>query len=243
MKKLIAIISVCLLGLTVTACGNSNNSQAKTNSSLKAENASLKAKTTNNTGTTSIEKKYSNAEYAMAAYLKLVNTDASSLQNTENMTWQQQGNRYIIGFGGHTTSMTVNENDVDVTYDETEGDHMGSGNGHKTYSKAKLASFIKSQKSDIDNLVGKRSAKSESQANTQNTGANNQTATATNASSNSDAEEAARKVCEQEGIEYHPERLQITPDGNGGYTVLARTVGSYHYSSNGEISKNPPADY
>ena len=53
------------------------------------------------------------------------------------------------------------------------------------------------------------------------------------------AERAAREVCAQEGLEYHPDRMQITPDGNGGYTVIARTVGSYHYSSNGDISKNP----
>lgn len=41
MKKLLTLAGVCLMGITLAACG-SNNSQDKTNSSLKAENASLR---------------------------------------------------------------------------------------------------------------------------------------------------------------------------------------------------------
>lgn len=146
-------MSICIAGLSLATCGN-NDDQSKANSSLKAENSSLKAANTSNSKQAEpTVDKYDNAEYALAAYLKFQKTDASSLTNTENMTWQQQGNRYIIGFGGHTTTMTVNKNDVLVTYDDVEGDHMGSGNGHKAYSKAELAQFIKEQKDDIDNLL------------------------------------------------------------------------------------------
>lgn len=150
MKKLIILTGTCLASLVLTACGNTNSNQAKTNSSLKNENSSLKAE---HKQITPVEDKYSNAEYAMAAYLKLQGTDASTLANNKNMTWQQQGNRYVIGFGGHTTSMTVNREDVKVVYDDIKGDHMGSGNAYKVYSKSELDNSVKNQKHDIDKLL------------------------------------------------------------------------------------------
>lgn len=181
MKKAITLMSICLAGLTLAACGNNNSDQAKTNSSLKAENSSLKAANarSNSSQTNPTVDKYDNAEYALAAYLKFQKTDASSLSNTENMTWQQQGNRYIIGFGGHTTSMTVNKNDVLVTFDDVEGDHMGSGNGHRTYTKAELAQFIKGQKDDIDNLL--RNHGSSEDSNSANNSANKDAESSSNA--------------------------------------------------------------
>ena len=190
MRKLITLLSVCIAGLALAACGNSTDSQSKTNSSLKAENSSLKAEEASSIRTTPIEDRYNNAEYAMAAYLKLQNTDASSLQNTENMTWQQQGNRYIIGFGGHTTSMAVNRSNVEVTYDDVEDGHMGSGNGHKTYSKTELAKLISSQKEDIDNLLNNSptSFATDQRTNNSETAENESNTTNTNSGANHENE-------------------------------------------------------
>lgn len=43
MKRLVALTSICLAGVSLAACGN-NNKQAKENSSLRAQNSSLLAK-------------------------------------------------------------------------------------------------------------------------------------------------------------------------------------------------------
>lgn len=190
MKRIVLSVCIGLTGIILAACGNSNDNQSKINSSLKAENSSLKAEETSSTQATPIEDKYNDAEYAMAAYLKLQNTDASSLANTENMTWQKQGNRYIIGFGGHTTSMAVNRSNVEVTYDDVEDGHMGSGNGHKTYSKTELAKFISSQKEDIDNLLNNSptSFATDQRTNNSETAENESNTTNTNSGANHENE-------------------------------------------------------
>ena len=187
MKKVLDILTVILVAASLTACGRtSNNSQqAKTNSSLKAENSSLKAESSNRASQK--QTKYNDSEYAFAAYLKLQNQSASDIQaNDSNMTWQRQGNRYTIGFGGHTTSMTVNESDVDVTYDDVEGDHMGNGNGHRTYSKSELSKLIKEQKKTIDDILsGQRQDQGSQQNQASQQGTQTSKANATSTSSNS----------------------------------------------------------
>ncbi|QZN93368.1 hypothetical protein KZE55_02025 [Limosilactobacillus panis] len=176
MKRLLSLIAVLLLGGALSACGNNSN-QSKENSSLRAENSSLRAK--NSSKTDENVNKYKDDEYALAAYLKLQNQTASDLeQDTANMNWQANGNSYTIGFGGHTTTMTVNKDSVDVTYDEVEGDHMGSGNGHKTYSKKQLNNSIKQQKSTIDQLLNNDNGSSSTKVN--NSSANNQSSPAGN---------------------------------------------------------------
>lgn len=168
MKRLFGLTTILLLGCTLSACGNNNN-QSKENSSLRAENSSLLAKSSSKANEN--VNKYKDDEYALAAYLKLQNQTASDLaQDAANMNWQVNNNSYSIDFGAHTTTMTVNKDSVDVTYDEVEGDHMGSGNGHKTYSKKQLNDNIKQQKSTIDQLLNNDS----SSAKTNNSSAGNQ---------------------------------------------------------------------
>ena len=182
--------TLILASLSLAACGRtSNNSQqTKTNSSLRAENSSLKVEISNRSSQK--QTKYNDSEYAFAAYLKLQNQSASDIQeNDSNMIWQQQGNRYTIGFGGHTTSMTANENDVEVTYDDVEGDHMGNGNGHRTYSKSELAKLIKEQKQTIDDILsGQRQNQNsqQDQSSQQGTQTSKANATSSNSSQSSD---------------------------------------------------------
>lgn len=185
LKKTILLSALLLASLSLAACGRtSNNSQqAKINSSLRAENSSLKAESNNRASQK--QTKYNDSEYAFAAYLKLQNQSASDIQeNDSNMTWQQQRNRYTIGFGGHTTSMTVNKDDVTVTYDDVEGDHMGNGNGHRTYSKSELAKLIKEQKQTIDDILSAQRQDQGSQQN-QSSQQSTQTSKANATSSNS----------------------------------------------------------
>lgn len=190
MKKVLGLLTAVFTVVSLTACGRtSNNShQAKTNSSLRAENSSLKAESSNRASQKQI--KYDDSEYAFAAYLKLQNQSASDIQEDDsNMTWQQQGNHYTIGFGGHTTSMTVNEEDVDVTYDDVEGNHMGNDNGHRTYSKSELAKLIKGQKQTIDHILsGQRQDQDsqQNQASQQGTQTSKANATSSNSSQASD---------------------------------------------------------
>lgn len=69
------------------------------------------------------------------------------------MHWYPHGNRYTINFGAHSTMMTVNDQTVDVTYDDVEGDHMGQGNGHKTFSKQELSQEFSKYKDIIDQVL------------------------------------------------------------------------------------------
>lgn len=167
MKKIVTVMTLVIMSFSLVACGN-NSQQAKENSSLKAANASLKARSSHKTRS---EVKYSNAEYALAAYLKLADQTADDLKShSEGMNWNQDGNKYAIDFGAHTTVMTVNKDNVEVTYDKTDGDHMGQGNGHKTYSKDQLARVLKDQKNTIDVVLSAHPTNSSNQ-NTQTSSA------------------------------------------------------------------------
>lgn len=105
----------------MTACGNSGHSN--TASSSKATSSSVAQRHQQDEELT----KYNNAEYAMAAYLKVAKQSAQQVaENSDGMNWQAQGKRYEIDFGGHPTYMTVGNNSVSVTYDTVDGNHMGS---------------------------------------------------------------------------------------------------------------------
>lgn len=96
----------------------------------------------------------------MMAFLKLETSDetpdeaVNNLRTSkDNMHWYPHGNRYTINFGAHSTMMTVNDQTVDVTYDDVEGDHMGQGNGHKTFSKQELSQEFSKYKDIIDQVL------------------------------------------------------------------------------------------
>lgn len=169
MKKILASFLIVLVGLSLTACGN-NNKQAKENSSLKAQNSRLKSHSESKR-----QVKMSDEEYALAAYLKMDKQSIKDLSShSENMHWVVNNNKYSIDFGAHTTVMTVNNDNVEVTYDDIEGDHMGHANGHKTYSKKELSKeYGKDKKAITDLLNSKKSTNNASAANTNNTNNNN----------------------------------------------------------------------
>lgn len=236
MKRLLSLIAVLLLGGALSACGNNSN-QSKENSSLKAENSSLRAK--NSSKTDENVNKYKDDEYALAAYLKLQNQTASDLeQDATNMNWQANGNSYTIGFGGHTTTMNVNKDSVDVTYDEVEGNHMGSGNGHKTYSKVALAKLIKAQKSDIDSLLSGKSdsenaTSSESKGSESNTSNSNQNQQGNSNSKNVNSAQDAEALVEH-GMHTEPGTFHATPAGDG-YLVQG-SGGSAYVHGDGSVT-------
>lgn len=148
---LIVLIIVALGTCFLQLKGKSGNSKSNTQVSSSSVQQSKKLTSDDNHQAST---KYTDQEYALAAYLKLQDQSANDLQkDVSNMHWKQEGNRYIIDFGAHSTSMTVNSNSVDVIYDDVEGDHMGSGNGHKTYSKDDLAKLIKDQRQTIDDVL------------------------------------------------------------------------------------------
>lgn len=194
MKKRIILTSTILLAsLALAGCGNNqstSNSTKAENSSLKAENSSLKAKKSSER-----QAKYSEQDYALMAYLKLQGQTANELNhNKDNMNWNQDGNTYRIDFGAHTTSMTVTEDNVEVTYDDVQGDHMGQGNGHKTYSKQQLAKEFGNQKSVIEEILSSASQGQSSNGqtnNNQNTAQSTQTSNTNTESQSNDSESEA----------------------------------------------------
>lgn len=159
MKKSILVVGILLAGISLSGCGSSQK-QNSDNSSLKAENSSLKAKVNSSKKKKATQQNVSNEDYAMMAYLKLQSEDSSpaeAVQNLQsshaNMHWRQIGAKYVIDFGAHSTAMKVNSNDVAVTYDDVEGDHMGSGNGHRTFTKAELLREFGKYKATIEGIL------------------------------------------------------------------------------------------
>lgn len=101
----------------------------------------------------------------MMGFLKLDGQGIDSLlNNTDNMHWTNSGNKYAIDFGAHTTTMTVEKNSVEVTYDDIdESTHaMGMQNAHKTYTKEELANQFGTDKAKIDQVLGHNSSSSSS---------------------------------------------------------------------------------
>lgn len=234
MKKRIILTSTILLAsLALAGCGNNqstSNSTKAENSSLKAENSSLKAKKSSER-----QAKYSEQDYALMAYLKLQGQTANELnRNKDNMNWDQDGNTYHIDFGAHTTSMTVTEDNVEVTYDKPQEDSMGHDNGHKIYSKQQLAKEFGNQKSVIEEILGSvgQGQSSNNQTNSNNNGsANDGQQTKSSSSSNSSspiksAQDAANLV--EHSMHSEPGTFQATPTGDGGYAI-------YGYGQDGQV--------
>lgn len=172
MRTFRTTIGILIACLTLTACGSNNQSnQQSKNSSLKAENSRLESK---------INKKHQQAktqitdeEYALMGYLKL-SSDGEDAQeavnnlkdNQSNMHWRQNGNKYIIDFVAHATTITVHSKTVEVTYDDVEGDHMGNQNGHKIYSKVELSKDFSKFKGVLDQILhGNSKSSNKSSAN------------------------------------------------------------------------------
>ncbi len=189
-KRLILTISLFLVSLTLVGCNSnqtSNNSAKAENSSLRAENASLKSKESNKTR----KEKYSNEDYALMAYLKLQGQTPDELNsNKSNMNWKQNGNKFTIDFGAHSTMMMVTDKQVQVTYDKTTNNGMGQGNGHKVYSKQELADEFGNQKNtlkalkEIINTAKENDNNSTSNNSSTTPSVNNQTTTQSNQNSN-----------------------------------------------------------
>lgn len=131
-----SIFTIACIGLT--GCNVSNINQTK--------NKSESSKT--------IQTNYTDSQYALMAYLKLQGQSVQDLNNNkENMHWRKAGNTYHIDFGAHGTAMEVTQNNVQVTYDDVQGDSMGQGNGHKIYSKRQLANEYGGQKKAIQSIL------------------------------------------------------------------------------------------
>jgi hypothetical protein len=137
-KKIIVGFMFTLACIGLTGCSTNKVNQAKNT----------------NESSESTQNNYSDGQYALMAYLKLQGQSVDDLNNNKNeMDWNKTGNTYHIDFGAHGTAMKVTQDNVEVTYDEAQGDSMGQGNGHKTYSKQQLANEYGSQKSKIQSIL------------------------------------------------------------------------------------------
>lgn len=168
MKKTLSLLTVSGMMLLLVACGstkeqtNSSTKQSE-NSSLRSENSSLRQKINKQSeskATQPQQDQISDAEYAMMGFLKLQSEDSSPAELVQNlrddhsnMSWRTNGNKFFINFGAHTTTMTVNSDSVEVTYDDIEGDHMGNQNGHRLYSKAVLKNEFGSYQNTIRQII------------------------------------------------------------------------------------------
>lgn len=164
---IIVILIAILLFIMGMRSNNSTNHQQATQSSSRVSNNHSSA--SSQSSSQAPQEKFSDEEYELMAFLKLTDDNSDSndqsnemLQNLVNLDPNEKDNAVVwhpitngrrIGFGAHTTELQVNGDHVNVTYDEIEGDHMGEGNGHKTYSKAELAREFKLQKDDIDKAL------------------------------------------------------------------------------------------
>lgn len=171
-RKIKILLALMLATSTLTACGQKQSTQHHSDSeysSLKKKNSQLKKQVSSQSSSKSdnsqannqpSQPRYSDEDYAMMAFLKLETDDetpdeaVNNLKTShDNMHWYPHGNRYSVDFGAHTTTMVVNDQDVQVIYDTTEGDHKGQANGHKTYSKQELSQEFGKYKDTIDQIL------------------------------------------------------------------------------------------
>lgn len=172
MKKPVVIASALMSAFLLTACGSQSSSSSEHSSShhsssksVAKSSSSKKQSAASSSNSASQTQKYTDEEYAMMGFLKLDGQGVDSLlNNTDNMHWTNSGNKYAIDFGAHTTTMTVEKNSVEVTYDDIdESTHaMGTQNAHKTYTKEELANQFGTNKSKIDQVLGHNSSSSSS---------------------------------------------------------------------------------
>lgn len=172
MKKSVVIASALMSAFLLTACGSQSSSTSEHSSShhtssksVTKSSSSKKQSVASSSSSASQTQKYTDEEYAMMGFLKLDGQGIDSLlNNTDNMHWTNSGNKYAIDFGAHTTTMTVEKNSVEVTYDDIdESTHaMGMQNAHKTYTKEELANQFGTDKAKIDQVLGHNSSSSSS---------------------------------------------------------------------------------
>lgn len=171
MKKSVVIASALMSAFLLTACGSQSSSTSEHSSSHHsssksvAKSSSSKKQSAASSSSAFQTQKYTDEEYAMMGFLKLDGQGVDSLlNNTDNMHWTNSGNKYAIDFGAHTTTMTVEKNSVEVTYDDVdESTHaMGTQNAHKTYTKEELANQFGTDKAKIDQVLGHNGSSSSS---------------------------------------------------------------------------------
>lgn len=170
MKKSVVIASALMSAFLLTACGSQSSSTSEHSSSHHSSSKSVKSSSSKkqsaaSSSSASQTQKYTDEEYAMMGFLKLDGQGVDSLlNNTDNMHWTNSGNKYAIDFGAHTTTMTVEKNSVEVTYDDIDGSThaMGTQNAHKTYTKEELANQFGTDKAKIDQVLGHNGSSSSS---------------------------------------------------------------------------------
>lgn len=171
MKKSVVIASALMSAFLLTACGSQSSSTSEHSSSHHsssksvAKSSSSKKQSAASSSSAFQTQKYTDEEYAMMGFLKLDGQGVDSLlNNTDNMHWTNSSNKYAIDFGAHTTTMTVEKNSVEVTYDDVdESTHaMGTQNAHKTYTKEELANQFGTDKAKIDQVLGHNGSSSSS---------------------------------------------------------------------------------
>lgn len=161
-KKLVIGLTVVALGLGVILSfmlGQQSNAHqsAAVSSQPVRESRSARSQQSTAPGQQSSSSQpataqFSDEDYQLLAYLKLVDEDGSGAASKqlasldklhgdpdEITMWNDLGDGHSIGFGAHTTAMRVKGDQVEVTFDEETPSGMGHGNGHRTYSKAELA--------------------------------------------------------------------------------------------------------
>ena len=133
MKKTLLLGTLTVVALGLTACGSTPSGHQKTSSgsssTKQAQTSSSqtsKATSTSSASSSSQHQTYTDAEYALMAYEKLDGQGMANLHsNSDRMNWYQKDNKFSVDFGGHSTTMTVNNNDVLVAYDSATSNGMG----------------------------------------------------------------------------------------------------------------------
>ncbi|MEK1444442.1 hypothetical protein HC014_02535 [Limosilactobacillus fermentum] len=161
MKKKLLLGTLTVVALGLTACGSTPSGHQKTSSASSStkqaqtsSSQTSKVTSTSSASSSSQQQTYTDTEYALMAYEKLDGQGMANLQsNADRMNWYQKGNKFSVDFGGHSTIMTVNNNDVLVTYDSPTSNGMGQKNASVNYTKAELAKEYGQYKDTLDQLI------------------------------------------------------------------------------------------
>lgn len=172
MKKISMIAVTAVAALSLTGSGLAPLSQsAATTPVFAAKKAS----------------QYSDAQYAVMAYLKVDNQTPQDLANEASaITWEHHGNTYRVSLNDKTTKIRVGKTNVKVTYHKLASDGSVAKTGHKTYSKAQLAKQYKGEMSDLKNIVSSAKAansSSNASSSSKQSGANSSSAASSNSAS------------------------------------------------------------
>lgn len=161
MKKTLLLGTLTVVALGLTACGSTPSGHQKTSSASSStkqaqtsSSQTSKATSTSSAPSSSKQQTYTDAEYALMAYEKLDGQGMADLHsNADRMNWYQKDNKFSVDFGGHSTTMTVNNNDVLVAYDSATSNGVGEKNASVNYTKAELAKEYGQYKDTLDQLI------------------------------------------------------------------------------------------